>query len=205
MPGANPYAITRAYKNSAPAGIDPNAVQTILNANAAGFRSDVYIELCRGINATSQVLLVQSQVLAATTSAMFYPGIYLKVIPTTNTACSWSPYSAVDNCNYLKEAANAVWNIGKKAAIFSTANIWKQFFGTSCNTFATDTGAYLWYANYESNGVLNSVKSTADYVPFGGWQVSGNKVWVKQIAGKVGLMCGGGFVDIIWDPLAPFV
>jgi hypothetical protein len=37
--GAHRYAITRVYQHSkAPAGIDPNAVQTILNANAAGFR-----------------------------------------------------------------------------------------------------------------------------------------------------------------------
>jgi len=50
----------RAYQHSSPAGIDPNAIQTIRNAGAAGYFISLYVELCRGINATSQINLVNS-------------------------------------------------------------------------------------------------------------------------------------------------
>jgi hypothetical protein len=137
---------------------------------------------------------------------MFYPGIYLKVIQSKNPNCSWSGYAPADNCLFLREAVQAVYNIGKLPAVFSTFNIWKQIFGTTCDTFATDTGAYLWYANYESNGKVNSTKTTNDYKPFGGWVVSDNRVWVKQIGGTVNIpSCGSSVFDIIWDPLAGFV
>ena len=59
--GSVQYAVIRAYQNSqSPAGIDPNAIQTIRNANAAGYFISLYVELCRGTNATSQINLVNS-------------------------------------------------------------------------------------------------------------------------------------------------
>jgi hypothetical protein len=55
------YALVRAYQNAiAHAGIDPTALQTLKNSNA----NDLSIDLCRGVNATSDVQLVQSQVYA---------------------------------------------------------------------------------------------------------------------------------------------
>jgi hypothetical protein len=149
--------------------------------------------------------LVKSQVLAATTSARYYNGFYLKVIQSKNPNCSWSGYPPADNCLFLREAVQAVYNIGKIPAVFSTFNIWKQIFGTTCDTFATSTGAYLWYAKYESNGKVNATKTTNDYVPFGGWVVSGNRVWVKQIGGTVNIpSCGSSVFDIVWTPNATF-
>jgi hypothetical protein len=162
-------------------------VQNVLNSNAVGYRNDLAIELCRGINATSQVQLVLTQVYANTGSAFYYPGLYLKVIPTSNPSCSWAGYTAASNCLFLKEAVQAVKNIGRTPAVFSTAANWNLYFGTACNTFATDTGAYLWYSNYQVDGTVNPVKSTADFVSFGGWLLTGNKVWVKQVGDNVRL------------------
>jgi len=61
LPNFRQYAVIRAYQNShSPAGIDPYALQTIKNANFSEFISDIYIEICRGINATSQINLVKT-------------------------------------------------------------------------------------------------------------------------------------------------
>jgi hypothetical protein len=199
-PGGTAYALVRAYQNAiAPAGIDPTAVQTLKNSNAAGNANDLSIDLCRGVNATSQIQLVLNQVYAATPGVRYFPGLYLKVIPTVNPVCSWTGYTGAANCLYLKEAVQAVRNIGRTPAVYATSADWKLYFGTSCDTFATDTGAYLWYANYQTNGIANSVQSSADYVPFGGWLVSGRRVWVKKVGDNVpiGYICGSGFVDLI--------
>jgi len=64
--------------------------------------------------------------------------------------------------------------------VFSTANIWQKFFGTTCNGFG-QVSIPLWYAHYHSDGQVDSTKSFDDFVPFGGWtapyfkQVSGNQ------------------------------
>jgi len=56
MPGQGRYVIVRIYQNShSPAGIDPNGLQTLTNAFAAGYMGDMDMEICRGINATSQI------------------------------------------------------------------------------------------------------------------------------------------------------
>jgi len=162
-----PFAIIRVYQNSqSPPGIDPNALKTLTNALTAGYGIDIYMEICRGINATSQINLVNTEIVAPIVTVMDNNGvfasdayIFIKVEPSSNPECSWEGYSQSDNCNFLKEAAGAVvnWNNVWTPCIFSTARIWRQFFGSSCDTFATDTNAPLWYANYDSTGQVHSV------------------------------------------------
>jgi len=195
--GSTTYAVVRVYQNShSPAGIDSNGLQTMINAFEAGFAANVDVELCRGINATSQINLVNTEILSplATFNQLIpqYHFFYIKVQPTSNPECSWEGYSHSDNCNFLKEAANAVNNLGWITTIFSTANIWKHFFGSSCDTFAADTQAIMGYANYDRTGQVNSVQSFDDYVPFGGWIVAPNSVMGKQVGGNVTvpLLCG---------------
>jgi len=125
----------------------------------------------------------------------------MKVEPSSNPDCSWEGYSQSDNCNFLTEAANAVKNIDFFSAIFTTAPIWQQFFGSSCDTFAADTGAYLWYANYNNTGNVNPTLSFDDFVPFGGWTAHSAALVMKQVGGNVTipLLCGNkawhAFVD----------
>jgi hypothetical protein len=54
---------------------------------------------------------------------------------------------------------------------------------------------------------MNSVKSSADFVPFGGWLVAGNKVLVKTVAEDIslGYTCGFGFIDMIYNPISKFL
>ena len=144
--------MVRAYQNSqSPPGIDPNAFQTVANAFAADFAADFYVEICRGIDPVSQINLVNTELLIPLSKyrrSNFYQVLVIKVVPNSNPECSWDNHSHLDNCNFLKDAANAVWNIHVYGSpltptIFSTAHIWKKIFGSSCDFFATDTGAIL--------------------------------------------------------------
>ena len=128
----------------------------------------------------------------------------IKVEPSSNPECSWEGYNSSDNCNFLKEAVNAarsMWSMSIDVirTVFSTARIWKQFFGNSCDTFAADTVVMVSYANYDNTGHVNSTPSFDDFEPFGGW--TAGSVLFKQIGGNVTvpLLCGStkwhAFVD----------
>ena len=91
--GSQPYSIIRVYQNShSPAGIDTNALQTLTNAVAANFYSDIYVEICRGIDAASQVNLVNNQILTPLSNINGFRSnymIYIKVEPSINPDCLW--------------------------------------------------------------------------------------------------------------------
>ena len=108
----------------------------------------------------------------------------LKVQPSINLDCSWESYLPSDNCYFLVEAINAVINIGFLPTIFSTARIWEQFFGSSCDIPGVFPFATLWYANYDNTGQVTSTRSLDDFVPFGGW-IADSGVVMKQVKGNV--------------------
>jgi hypothetical protein len=199
----------RIYQNShAPAGIDPLAAQGIANAAAAGFYVAPYIELCRGLNATNQINSLTdiiSQIVPIDAATLHKSArVWLKVEPSVNPDCDWAGYSHTDNCNFLIEAINAVNNLPSTAVgVDSTANIWKAFFGSTCDSIGT-SGPLLSYARYGTDGHVTSTKSYDDFVPFGGWTVAGGKIFKKMIAGNhtVSSLCGNpalhAFVDMSW-------
>jgi len=190
-----PYVTIRAYQNShSPPGIDPNALQTITNAFVAGFYTGIYMEICRGINATSQINLVNSEIMTPmVTLPSAWPNhqVVIKVVPSVNPDCSWEVYAQQDNCNYLTEAVKAVKNLRWTPIIFTTYNLWNKYFGATCADFSQSTGAQLFYAIYDATGKVNSVPSFNGFVPFGGWSIAGMHI-TKQIGGSVlvPLLCG---------------
>jgi len=110
LPTSTKSVIIRAFQNSkSPAGIDPNAIQTISNALAAKSWVSIYVEICRGINATSQIQLVNTEIINPVPALYGSTGnFFIKVEPTHNPDCSWEGYSPLDNCNFLKEAIRAM-------------------------------------------------------------------------------------------------
>jgi hypothetical protein len=81
----------RGYQNSrSPPGIDPNALSTLNNALDAQYLAYVYIEVCRGENATAQIDLVNDTLI---TPLANYPGLseflIIKIQPTVNSYCNW--------------------------------------------------------------------------------------------------------------------
>ena len=201
----------RIYQNShSPAGVDPLAAQAIANANAAGFFLAPNIEICRGINATSQINSLNSvisQIVAIDALQGKKARVWLKVEPSVNPECDWAGYSHTDNCNFLIEAINAIKRLPSTAiGVISTGTIWKAFFGSTCDSVGT-SGALLSYAIYGTDGHVSSTKSFADFVPFGGWTLAGGNVYKKQIYGNHTLssLCGNpnlhAFVDMSWGPV----
>jgi hypothetical protein len=151
----------RIYQNShSPAGVDPLAAEAIAIASSAGFSIGGYMEICRGINATSQInsvgALVNSLVTYDIATFGKGPRVWVKVEPSVNSECDWAGYSHTDNCNFLTEIINAIQSIPSvTAGVTSTAKIWNDFFGTSCDTMV-NSGALVSYAHYNRNGPISS-------------------------------------------------
>jgi K+ transporter len=75
-------AIVRAYSLNNGGSIDPNAVQTLVNAKSAGFIPFIYINLCRNGDAASQINTVLSSI-----SSSLYRGKWIKVQQNTVAGC----------------------------------------------------------------------------------------------------------------------
>jgi len=102
-------------------------------------------------------------------------------------------------------AVNAVNAWTGLPGVFSTARIWERYFGSNCDWIGTSFPyPWLWYANYDHTGHVNSTQSFADYTTFGGWTVNGNNPYLKQVGGNVTLnLCTAAwrsaFVDLTWS------
>ena len=161
--------------------MDTNATQTMINSAAAGLPVDAYIVICRNNDAASQIDAVFSGI-----DNSLFDYLWIKVEPNTTPGCSWSGYTAADSCAFLNNAISQAQSYGKTVGVFSTANIWNQFFGGSCDIGAS--GIPLWYADYTTNGQVDSTTSYDDFVSFGGWASAS----LKQVGGNVTItsLCG---------------
>jgi len=159
------------------------------------------MEICRGINATTQVTEIANGLNA---SQILY--LFIKVEPNDTPNCSWKGYNQTDNCDFLTEAITAIHNIHILGQVFSTATIWESFFGNTCNSIAS-IAPYLWYAHYNSSGQVDPTQSFDDYVVFGGWEVNVSVAtpFMKQVGGNATLtLCNNSDwharVDTVWTP-----
>jgi len=73
-------AIVRAYSLDNGGSLDPNAVQTFVNAQNAGLVTHIYMVICRNDNAASQVDAVLSVASQSFT-------VWIKVEPNTVAGC----------------------------------------------------------------------------------------------------------------------
>jgi len=81
----------RGYQNSRlPAGIDPNALSTLTNALNAQYYTYIYLDVCRGENATAQINLVNRTLITPLSN---YTGLseylIIKIQPSVNSYCTW--------------------------------------------------------------------------------------------------------------------
>jgi hypothetical protein len=192
-----PFAIIRIYKVSGTPGVDPYAVQTLINANTAALRYKIhaYMELCRNNDPKGQVDAMFRGV-----STTLYSTLWVKVEPNNTPGCSWTGHNITDNCIFLTEIINTIRSTLTRfgsIGVFSTAHIWQNFFGTSCTSIPS-TGAFLWYAIYNKSGKLQNVASFGDFIPFGGWTLA----YMKQVQGNQTIsLCNHqnwhAFVDIV--------
>jgi hypothetical protein len=75
-------------------------------------------------------------------------------------------------------------------SILTSKRDWTRFFqGVACENFANDHyGVSLIYANYGTNGQLDSNMGIADFTPFGGWEYPFGKKVAHNV--KIPLNCG---------------
>jgi hypothetical protein len=63
-PNAIPFAIVRVYQHSrANPGIDSNGLKTFKNCHEVGLKCSIYIESCPGLDPSSQIDLLKSEIL----------------------------------------------------------------------------------------------------------------------------------------------
>jgi len=74
--------IIRAYSLDNGGSLDPNAVQTLLNAQNSGINPYIYMVICRNGDAASQVDTILDQI-----STRNYGMAYIKVEPNTVPGC----------------------------------------------------------------------------------------------------------------------
>jgi hypothetical protein len=192
-----PFVIVRIYKVSGTPGVDPNAVQTLINAGtvALKYKIHAYMELCRNNDPISQVNDLFSGV-----PTSLYGTLWVKVEPNNTPGCSWAGYNPTDNCNFLIETFRALkgtLTTFLSVGVFSTARIWESFFGNTCTSIPS-FGALLWYAIYDKTGNVKDVASFGDFIPFGGWTLG----YLKQVQGNQTItLCSHAnwhaFVDIV--------
>ncbi|KAL4481945.1 hypothetical protein ABPG74_008034 [Tetrahymena malaccensis] len=192
-------AIIRAYRSLGQ--IDTNANANLLNARAAGMKTDVYMFPCINdtkitaeqqvddmINYLSQISIQKAMsfnfrnLFFSNQNNSFqngdaYDRIWVDIETNPSTSCSWDNISSVqDRCNYLQRIVDQILKRGKQVGIYASHYMWQSIFGdaNNCQNFNQYP---LWYARY------NNVKDTSDYsqYPFGGW----TSAYSKQFAGSV--------------------
>jgi len=75
-------AIVRAYSLDNGGSVDPNAAQTLVNAQIAGLNTMIYMVICRNGDAASQADALMGSILSTQ-----YMAVWIKVEPNTVAGC----------------------------------------------------------------------------------------------------------------------
>jgi hypothetical protein len=160
--------------------MDQAGVETVNIASTIRpfFYTDVYVEVCRSADPTT---IGTALGLAYPSGSLPFYGLSVKVQSNSVAGCTWTGYTQTQNCVYLTALIRAI-NIALYGRgivhIASTAYSWKSLLGNTCNNFAS---SYLWYANYNKKGQLNTQVSYADFIPFGGWTAPNFKTTANSV------------------------
>ena len=93
-------------------------------------------------------------------------------------------------------------NLGYSVGVFSTRKIWTAIFGDTC-TLGSDGSIKLWYADYQTNGIVDPTKSSSDFTTYGGFGGFA-RPFLKQVGGTVRVtnLCNNpswhALIDIDW-------
>jgi hypothetical protein len=193
----NMFVFIRAYASySRAAAIDQNVLTTLISASNAGLSPAFYMEICRGKDPVGQVNYISeffSAIVDKIPSLNYWGKILVKFMDNANPLCKWTGYTAQQNCEFITKAMNAFANLTQEGIVFTTPTFWATRIGSTCANFAAITNTRLLYANYLSNGTVNSSPNYNDLTPFGGWSVNKSNIFGKQIYGNqaVALDCPG--------------
>jgi hypothetical protein len=149
----------RVYKMSNPAGLDVNGIKGLNNVATTALGYGAYMEVCRGIDAATQVNDVFNAI-----SSVLYGNLLVKIVEfnskTDDSRCSWTGYTQAENCAFIIGLLADVGNTGYfNPYVHSTTHIWNTYFGSNCNAAAVSNArnTYLSYESYLPNGEVNAV------------------------------------------------
>lgn len=159
------FIIIRIYKISGTPGVDQGGVQTFVNAgtSSAYFSYFAYVEICRSAPPTKITTDLKNVYPRITP----FSRIFVKVTPNSVAGCTWTGYTRQQNCDYLTAVINSLRSLflgsgRSKVHIYSTVTSWKSLLGTTCNNLSGNS--LLWYAEYNSQGKLNTVSSFGNFI-----------------------------------------
>lgn len=99
---------------TADGALDDAAMSTLRFVQQIGVPGDLYMESCRGMDATGQANDMLDSI-----PANLYNKVWISVQASKNKICDWSAYPAVGNCEFLKQLLAAVKGRGKTVGIYS--------------------------------------------------------------------------------------
>ncbi|ELP94720.1 lysozyme, putative [Entamoeba invadens IP1] len=176
--GFTTMVIVRAWKSTG--SFDSNCVQTLKNANAAGFtikNSDAYFYPCISCgDAAGQVSTFWSKVIS---NKLQIERVWFDIEGT------WTS-SVTSNRNFFEAMVNKAINMNIKYGIYASKNYWSSIMGSY--TFSHASSVPLWYPHYDNSA------SFSDFSAFGGWSSPS----MKQYRGDVST-CSAG-VDYNYKP-----
>jgi len=168
------FAIPRGYQSLGQ--VDPNVVNNIQNARAAGFQNvDVYLFPCVSCgNPQQQITDLYNAI-----SGQSYGMIWLDI-----EIYQWSSDQGA-NQNFISNMIAQGQNLTASLGIYTNLNNWSTIVGAD---WSGASSLPLWYAHYDGN------QSFGDFTPFGGW----NTPNIKQYQGD-DTQCGYS-IDDDWYP-----
>ena len=168
------FAVVRAYQSSG--HVDPNAVQTMMNAHEGGMSHvDAYLFPCPTCGTPSAYQQMEDTVNAL--KNVEYGMLWLDIEGTQYWHSDQS-----QNVNFIQGLVDAGNALNVTLGMYTSKSQWSQLCGTSSQFSYLP----LWYPHYE-----NPANPTySDFVSFGGWKSPS----IKQYQGTTSL-CGAG-VDL---------
>lgn len=145
------FVSVRAHKNDG--SVDDGALATLKMLKTVGVPADMYMDSCRGIDASSQT----NDMLDAI-PADLYSKVWVSVAKGGAAGCDWSSYPSAGNCDYLQQMIAAINGRGKPVGIFSDSSAWPAVFKstTGCSQVGDN---HLWYAYNDHNDSFAGFKS----------------------------------------------
>jgi hypothetical protein len=176
------FAIVRVFRSTGQ--VDPNAVQTIANAHAAGVRVDGYIFPCAKCSTSGSTQI--ATLMKHLNSSKSQIGTLWFDIEQAGTY--WSSDHA-SNQRFLEDMISECNNLGVSFGVYSNWVSWPSVFGNSYAFPGTNLPP-LWYPHYDGKPTYS------DFKPFGGFTASA--ISLKQFSDK-GQKCSASY-DINWRP-----
>lgn len=146
--------------------LDLSVKNTLIYAQRAGLKSEIFVRPCRGKSAKTQIDIV-----VLTVPSQYYERFWLFLEENPNAGCEWN-HDPKSNCDYVKDMLAQIKYFQSPAGIQTSERFYKQIFGSQ----GCDLSSYpLIYSKNDGS------PSFEDYGSFGGWSAPYGKVFQTNV------------------------